>query len=113
VPVGKRVVDHFKIARLEDIERHLSTRQQQRARQRKDRNDFRKIRRPSIDRIHRHRFASARHHRSGYENRIEDRRRRPETVASSVGPQASKNCTSCLRAPSSFHLRSRLTISIR
>ena len=28
-------------------------------------------------------------------------------------PQASKNCTSCLRAPSSFHLRSRLTISSR
>ncbi len=46
-----------------------------------------------------------------YENRIVDSRLRPSTVASSVGPQASKNCTSCLRAPSSFHLRSRLTIS--
>src|SRR5271168_5354743 len=46
-----------------------------------------------------------------YENRIVDNRFRPSTVASSVGPHASKNCTSCLRAPSSFHLRSRLTIS--
>ena len=48
-----------------------------------------------------------------YENKIDDSRLRPSTVASSVGPQASNNCTSCLRAPSSFHLRSRLTISIR
>src|SRR6185369_15937728 len=46
-----------------------------------------------------------------YENRTVDSRLRPSTVASSVGPQASKNCTSCLRAPSSFHFRSRLTIS--
>ena len=45
-----------------------------------------------------------------YENSTDDSRLRPSTVASSVGPQASKNWTSCLRAPSSFHLRSRLTI---
>ncbi len=44
---------------------------------------------------------------------MDDSRLRPATVASSVGPQASKNCTSCLRAPSSFHLRSRRTISIK
>ena len=46
-------------------------------------------------------------------NRIDDSRRRPSRVASSVGPQASNNCTSCLRAASSFHLRSRRTISSR
>src|ERR1700744_5268148 len=48
-----------------------------------------------------------------YANRIDDSRLRPAIVASSVGPQASKNCTSCLRAPSSFHLRSRLTMLIK
>src|SRR5207253_319350 len=45
-----------------------------------------------------------------YENRIVDSFLRPSTVASSAPPHASNNCTSCLRAPSSFHLRSRLTI---
>ena len=35
----------------------------------------------------------------------------PGTVMSSFGPQASKNCTSCLRAASSFQARSRRTIS--
>ena len=48
-----------------------------------------------------------------YANNMDDSRRRPATVASSVGPQASNSCTSCLRAPSSFQLRSRLTISSR
>src|SRR5579859_8240927 len=48
---------------------------------------------------------------AAHENRIVDNRLRPSIVASSAPPHASKNCTSCLRAPSSFHLRSRLMIS--
>jgi hypothetical protein len=38
VAVAQRVVDHGEIARLENVERHLPARQQQRARQRKHRN---------------------------------------------------------------------------
>src|SRR5208283_2634025 len=33
------------------------------------------------------------------------------TVAGSIGPQASKNCSNCLRAPSSFQARSRLMMA--
>ena len=40
-----------------------------------------------------------------HENRIEDSLRRPWMVSSSLGPQASKNLTSCLRAASSFQSR--------
>lgn len=51
--------------------------------------------------------------RSVQRNSSEDSLRRPAMVASSIGPQASKNWTSCLRAPSSFQLRSRRKISSR
>ena len=47
-----------------------------------------------------------------YENSALESRRRPSSVAGSFGPHASKNCTSCLRAASSFHLRSRRMASI-
>src|SRR3546814_11823258 len=45
--------------------------------------------------------------RAAHANSSEDNRRRVSMVNGSVGPQASKKVTSCLRAPSSFHLRSR------
>src|SRR5262249_28667826 len=128
------VVDHFEIARFEDVERHLSARQEQRARQRKHRDRRGQIGRAAIDRVHRHRASTLpeggqseagppyRHGGTArcaplpalhaHANRSDDSRLRPATVASSVGPQASNSCTSCLRAPSSFHLRSRRTISI-
>ena len=114
--VGHRVVDHREIARLEDVERHLPARQQQRAGQRKHRNHVRQIGRPAIDHVHRHcrspdPTASDRTRRSAStQTGSTTSLRRPLTVASSVGPHASKNWTSCLRAPSSFHLRSRLTM---
>ena len=41
----------------------------------------------------------------------EDSFRRPETVSAWVGPKASKNFTSCLRAAYSFQALSRLNIS--
>ena len=41
--VAQRVVDHREIARLENIERHLPARQQQRTRQRKHRDHVRHI----------------------------------------------------------------------
>ena len=37
----------------------------------------------------------------------------PAMLCSSIGPQASKNCSSCLRAPSSFQARSALMMAIR
>ena len=52
--VRHRVVDHREIARLEDVERHLPARQQQRAGQRKHRDHVRQIGRPAIDHVHRH-----------------------------------------------------------
>ena len=74
VPVAQRVVDHRQIARLENIERHLPARQQQRARQRKHRDDVRQVDRPAISGVHRHRFTpqlpfAAAHH----ENRSDDK----------------------------------------
>ncbi len=49
--VGKRIIDHRQIARLENIQRHLPARQQQRAGQRKHRNHVRQFSR-SRDRPH-------------------------------------------------------------
>src|SRR5215468_2176657 len=51
----QRIVDHHKIARLEDVERHLSARQQQRARERKYRDHLGEVARLMIGRVHRHR----------------------------------------------------------
>src|SRR5579885_2737756 len=53
-------------------------------------------------------------HRGGgpQENSSDESLRLVLTVAGSAGPQASKNCKSCLRAPSSCQVRSRLMISI-
>ena len=49
--------------------------------------------------------------RAAHENSSDDsRRRRAAAVSGSVGPIASKNLTSCLRAACSFHSRSRLTM---
>src|SRR5262249_32139893 len=56
----QRVIEQCDGAGFEDIERHLSARQYQRPRQRKDRDHIGEIVRPLIDRIHRHgRFLSA------------------------------------------------------
>ena len=55
--VAQRVVDHRQIARLEDVERHLPARQQQRARQRKHRDRLRQVDRPAVLGVHRHLFA--------------------------------------------------------
>ena len=119
---SERVVDHHQIARLENVERQLPARQQQRARQRKHRDHLRQVGGPEIACVHRHR-GSPTSAAAGWPDQFPARCLTrtgwttaacgPSTVASSVGPQASKNCTSCLRAPSSFHLRSRRTISIR
>ncbi len=43
MPAAQRVVDHRQIARLEDVEGHLATRQQQRSRQRKHRDHGGKV----------------------------------------------------------------------
>src|SRR5262249_18137246 len=134
VSPAQGIIDHREIARFENVERHLPARQQQRARQWKDRDHVGEVAGVLVDRIHGHRrpptaatrpdlarlilaLRPAPRHAADQaarqENKIDDSRLRPLTVASSVGPQASKNWTSCLRAPSSFHLRSRLTISSR
>ena len=55
VAVAKRVVDHGEIARLENVERHLAARQQQRAGQRKHGNQLRKLAGSAIFGIDRHR----------------------------------------------------------
>jgi hypothetical protein len=52
--VAQRVVHHRQIARLEDVERHLAARQQQRARQRKHRDHLGKVAGPAIIGIDRH-----------------------------------------------------------
>src|SRR3712207_7897065 len=49
----ERVVDHGEVARLEDVQRHLASRQQQRAGEREYRQDVRTILRPAVDRIDR------------------------------------------------------------
>jgi len=54
VAVAQGVVDHGEIARLENIERHLPARQQQRARQREHWNHGRQIDRPAVLGVHRH-----------------------------------------------------------
>jgi hypothetical protein len=48
-----RVVNHCQIARLKNIERHLTAGQQKRARQRKNRYHFGQISRAGICHIHR------------------------------------------------------------
>jgi hypothetical protein len=53
--VAQAVVDHLEVARLEDVERHLTARQKQGARQREDRDDLGQIGKAAIDRVHRHR----------------------------------------------------------
>ncbi len=118
VAVAQRVVDHLQIARLENVERHLAARQQQGARQRKHRDRAGQIVRAAIDGVHRHErtrlllrssvpdpvirraagssYAGRRsadrpcaaHNQA---NSTDDSFLRPPTVASSVGPQASKN----------------------
>src|SRR3979490_2489689 len=52
--VAQSVVPHRQIARLEDVERHLTARQQQRAGQRKHRDHLGKVARPAIIGIDRH-----------------------------------------------------------
>ena len=90
--VAQRIIDHRQIARLENVERKLPARQQQCARQREHRDDLRQVRRPAINRVRWHRQSSGvRPGKSCQANRIDDNRLRPSTVASSVGPQASKN----------------------
>src|SRR6202043_3147422 len=115
VAVAQGIVDHRQIARLENIERHLAARQQQRAGQREHRNVLGKLAGSAVFGIDRHlrsrcydmsfvylRILTAKPlctlaEYAIYENRIVDSRLRPSTVASSAPPHASKNCTSCLR----------------
>ncbi|MGY4432106.1 hypothetical protein ACVWWO_004583 [Bradyrhizobium sp. F1.13.1] len=52
--IAEGIVDHREVARLEDVERHLPARQQQRARQRKHRKDLRKVGGPAIFDVDRH-----------------------------------------------------------
>jgi hypothetical protein len=52
--VAQRIVHHRQIARLEDVERHLAARQQQRAGQRKHRDYLGKVAGPAIFGIDRH-----------------------------------------------------------
>src|ERR1700722_6956912 len=54
VAVAETVVEHRKIARLKDVERHLAARQQQRARQREYRNHLGQLAGPVIFGIDRH-----------------------------------------------------------
>ena len=87
-----RVADHLQVARLEDVERQVAARQQQGAAQREDREAAR---------------AGWRRARASAEpqlNSTEDSIRRPFSVAGCLGPSASKNLTSCLRAWSSSQL---------
>ena len=107
----QRVVDHRQVARLEDVERQLAARQQQRAGQREDR-DHRRAGPAGPDRPRSCpcRLLAALDRPSGEQDRRTASAARA-IVISSVGPQASKNWTSCLRAASSFQLRSRRTIS--
>ena len=100
----ERLVDHGEVARLEDVERHLAARQEQRARQREDRDHVGQG--PAVpDR--RRSWPCPRPRWARQANSSDDSRRRPARVMSSIGPQASKNWTSCLRAASSFQVRSR------
>ena len=55
MPVAQRVVHHRKITRLENVQRHLAARQQQRAGERKHRDDFGEVAGPTIFGINRHR----------------------------------------------------------
>src|SRR3546814_479185 len=91
----QRRVEHGQIARFEDVQWKTAPGQQQNALQRENRQDPRQV---VVDRIE---------GRAAHANSSEDNRRRVSMVNGSVGPQASKKVTSCLRAPSSFHLRSR------
>ena len=117
----QRVIDHRQITRLENIQRQRTARQQQRAGERKNRNDRRQFRRPlgRRDRVSSSRNSTATSLSSagakppGPEYQRRQFSPAPSTAAGSIRPQASKNCTSCLRAASSFHLRSRLMISSR
>ncbi|MHC2804903.1 hypothetical protein ACVMII_004649 [Bradyrhizobium diazoefficiens] len=52
--VAEGIIDHREIARLEDVERHLAARQQERARQWEYRNDLRKVGGPAIFDVDRH-----------------------------------------------------------
>src|SRR3546814_5289023 len=81
------------------MERQATPRQQQHTLQREDRQHPRQLVEGGIE------------GRAAHANSSEDNRRRFSIVSGSVGPQASKKVTSCLRAPSSLHLRSRRTTS--
>src|SRR5580658_1957901 len=93
----ERVPRHGEVARLEDVERQLAARQEERARQRKDRQRRRERREARDERAH--------------AKRSDERRRRADCVKGSAPPIASKYLTSCFRAASSFHFRSRRTSS--
>src|SRR3546814_6536727 len=84
----QRVAHHRPIARLEDVERQLRAREEQRPRQRKDRNP--KKGRP---------FHQVK--------RIAERRRRCCETQGSSSPTTSRNWSSRLRAAPSFQSRSR------
>ena len=107
---GKRVVEHLEIARLEHGELDRPARQEKRPGKRKERDRLRHLGRPGEGAIELHGallilrtlFAADR-----CQNQIADSLRRAATDSGSIRPQASKNCNNCLRAASSFHLRSR------
>src|SRR5690606_28718892 len=95
-------IDHVEIARLEDIERPMREGQQQGAAQGKERHLARQV--GGLG-------GTLAHGLPVQENRAVESRRRPLSVAGSLGPQASNNSSSFLRAPSSSQARSRLMMA--
>src|SRR5690606_1382259 len=113
--VAQRPVDHLQIARLEDVERQASARKEQRCSQWEDRHDLGQVSRLAVSRVaNLHAYLPT----TGLppslrsqENSSDDSLRRPDSVASSVMPHASKNFSSCRRAPSSCQARSAFMIA--
>ncbi len=58
--IAQGVVDQGEITGLENVERHLAPRQQQRSRKREYRDHLRQINRATIHRVHRHRCTPTR-----------------------------------------------------
>ena len=115
---GQGVEHHGEIARLEDVERQLAARQQQHARQRKDRQRLGQLLEARARRDCRSGMRSRsmcgrswRRRAGTQENRMVDSRLRPSTASGSEKPSASKNFRSCWRAASSFQLRSALIMA--
>ena len=79
---GERRLHHVEVARLENIERQLATRQEQDAGEREHRDDTGQV------------LEGRSEGRAGHENSSAENLRRPSTHSGSVDPSASKNCSS-------------------